>query len=129
MATPPKPIDTSTRLAVDRTRLAYERSVEAWIRTAVSLISFGFTIYKFFAFEEGQSVAAEKEHLLSPRMFGMIMIGTGLVALVVSTIDNGRKLKALEAEFGISEPSPARVIAWVVTAMGLLAFGTALVRG
>ena len=35
------------RLAIDRTRLAAERSLMAWIRTALSMIAFGFTIYKF----------------------------------------------------------------------------------
>ena len=44
-------LDNSTRLAVDRTRLAHERTLMAWVRTATSLISFGFTIYKFFQFE------------------------------------------------------------------------------
>ena len=42
-------LDSSTRLAVDRTRLAHERTLMAWVRTATSLISFGFTIYKFLA--------------------------------------------------------------------------------
>ena len=40
----------ATRLAVERTRLAYERTLMAWTRTATSLISFGFTIYKFFQY-------------------------------------------------------------------------------
>jgi putative membrane protein len=43
--------NAATRLAVDRTRLAYERTLMAWIRTAISLITFGFTIYKFFQIE------------------------------------------------------------------------------
>jgi len=38
-------VDPTTKLAVDRTRLAYERNLMAWVRTAVSLITFGFTIY------------------------------------------------------------------------------------
>jgi putative membrane protein len=48
-----KPIvlDTSTRLAYDRTRLAYENTMMAWVRTATSLITFGFSIYKFFQFD------------------------------------------------------------------------------
>ena len=41
-------LDTGTRLAVDCTRLAYERTMMAWVRTGTSMISFGFTIYKFF---------------------------------------------------------------------------------
>jgi uncharacterized membrane protein YidH (DUF202 family) len=52
-------MDSGTRLAIDRTRLAYERTMMAWIRTAASLISFGFTIYKFFQFEiKGASPAS-----------------------------------------------------------------------
>ncbi len=43
----------ATRLAVDRTRLAFERTMMAWVRTATSLITFGFTVYKFFQLEEG----------------------------------------------------------------------------
>ncbi len=40
--------DDRTRLAVTRTVAALDRTLMAWIRTATSLISFGFTIYKFF---------------------------------------------------------------------------------
>ena len=35
-----------TELAVERTVMAANRTLQAWIRTALSLISFGFTIYK-----------------------------------------------------------------------------------
>ena len=34
-------------LAIDRTRMAAERSLMAWVRTALSMITFGFTFYKF----------------------------------------------------------------------------------
>lgn len=32
-------------LALDRNKLAAERTLMAWVRTALSLITFGFTIY------------------------------------------------------------------------------------
>jgi uncharacterized membrane protein YidH (DUF202 family) len=38
---------SNTDLAFERTMLAYERTLMAWVRTAISLISFGFTLYKF----------------------------------------------------------------------------------
>ena len=38
---------TSNEMALDRTLMALERTLMAWIRTSLSLISFGFTIYKF----------------------------------------------------------------------------------
>jgi putative membrane protein len=50
MSTAPLKPD-STELAVDRTWLAHERTLMAWVRTATSMISFGFTIYKFFQYE------------------------------------------------------------------------------
>ena len=51
-------LDTSTKLAVERTRLAHERTLMAWVRTATSLISFGFTVYKFFDYlRESQGAA------------------------------------------------------------------------
>jgi uncharacterized membrane protein YidH (DUF202 family) len=42
----------ATELAVERTWLAYERTLMAWVRTATSMISVGFSIYKFFQFEK-----------------------------------------------------------------------------
>ena len=82
-------LDTGTRLAVDRTRLAYERTMMAWIRTAASLISFGFTIYKFFQLELKKPAAADR--LIGSRGFALIMIGTGLVALLLAGNPASRK--------------------------------------
>ena len=116
--------DAATRLAADRTWLADERTLMAWIRTATSLISFGFTIYKFFEFEAGQGL---REHrLLSPRVFGMIMIGTGLTALLLGAFDHLRSTRLLREEFGIARRSTAIVVAAIVCVMGVLALGAAL---
>lgn len=76
-----------TRLAIERTWLAHERTLMAWVRTASALISFGFTIYKFFEFERAREVAVNGR-LLTPRQFGMNMIGTDLIALVPATIQH-----------------------------------------
>ena len=98
----------------------------AWVRTAVSLISFGFTIYKFFEFEAGRGLPASP--LLTPRQFGVIMIGTGLAALLLGTIDHRRYMKQLRAEYGDAPPSVATAIAVIVSVMGLLALAAALFR-
>ena len=126
--TPVKPLDTGTALAVDRTRLAYERTLMAWVRTATSLISFGFTIYKFFEFESGKGAIAAN-HLLTPRHFGMIMIGTGLAALALATIDHHRNMRRMQDEYGTAGRSVSMAVAVIVSVMGLLALGAALVRG
>ena len=64
-----KVLDIGTQLAFDRTRLAYDRTMMAWVRTATSLISFGFTIYKFFQIEI--SKGEPDKHLIGPREFGV----------------------------------------------------------
>ena len=69
--------DDRTDLAVERTLMALDRTLMAWVRTATSLISFGFTIYKFFEFDSGRgSIPPASSRLLTPRHFGMIMIAT-----------------------------------------------------
>jgi putative membrane protein len=117
-------IDTGTRLAADRTRLAYERTLMAWVRTATSLISFGFTIYKFFQFEAGRNLPVN--HLLSPRAFAMLMIGTGLAALSFSVIEHRHNMRMLQAEFGPARRSVAGLVAAIVAIMGVLAFTATL---
>jgi putative membrane protein len=122
-------LDTGTRLAADRTWLAHERTLMAWVRTATSLITFGFTIYKFFQLESGRSLPEATGGVLSPRAFAMIMIGTGLVALFLSTIEHRQSMRLLRAEFGTARQSVAGVVAAVVSVMGLLAFFAAMLRG
>ena len=67
-------------LAIDRTRMAAERSLMAWVRTALSMITFGFTFYKFMQFLQEQS----KEPLArphAPRNLAIALIGIGTFAL------------------------------------------------
>ena len=129
-ATATTPLDNGTRLAVDRTRLAYERTLMAWVRTATSLISFGFTIYKFFEFESGRgAVAAAASRLVSPRQFGVLMIGTGLAALALATIDHRRNMKRMADQYGAANRSVAMAVAVIVSVMGLLALSAAVFRG
>ena len=61
-------LDTATELAFDRTRAAYERTMMAWIRPATWLITFGFTIYKFFQIEapDRDDRIASSVHASSP---------------------------------------------------------------
>ena len=85
---------------------------------------------KFFEFQSGKGeIATGSSRLLSPREFAMVMIGTGLVALALSTIDYRRNMKRIDAEYGPSERSVAMVTAVIVSGMGLVAFVVALVRG
>jgi len=128
--TPAVLLDTGTRLAVDRTRLAYERTLMAWVRTATSLISFGFTIYKFFEFESGRAALSPvSSRLVSPRQFAMVMIGIGVISLALATYDHRRNMQRMAHQYGTADRSVAMTVALIVSLMGLMAFLAALVRG
>ena len=92
----------------------------AWVRTATSLISFGFTIYKFFQIEidRGQS----GEHLIGPREFAMMMIGIGLLSLVMATIQHRQDRNLLRAMNPEVPRSMAAVLAGLIAVLGLVAF-------
>ncbi len=57
----------------------------AWIRTALSLLSFGFTIYTVLrAFEERGGVLPG-ENINTPRVVGLLLTGAGTVAMLMGT--------------------------------------------
>jgi putative membrane protein len=93
----------------------------AWVRTSVSLISFGFTIYKFFQYVRENAEAHPAASALNPRRFGMSMIVIGLFMLVVATIQHRRDLKVLEARYGKGPGSLAGIVAILVGLLGVLA--------
>jgi putative membrane protein len=118
--------EVSTKLAADRTRLAYERTMMAWLRTSTSLISFGFTIEKFFEVESRGT--GLYDGLLGPSNFGRLMILGGLVILVLATLEHRRDLNALKKDYPFVPHSLARVSAAVIAVLGILAMISAMIR-
>jgi len=103
-------------MAVDRTRLAHERTLMAWVRTATSMISFGFTIAKLVP-------ERPAEGLLDTRTFASVMIGVALVALMFAAIQHHAEMKVLRARYPDRVPSSnAMIVATLVAAFGLFAF-------
>jgi len=118
MSTASTPASSTTELAVDRTRLAHERTLMAWTRTATSLISFGFTVYKFFDYLRKEESASGGP--LRPRWFALFMIVIGLVALTVATAEHHRELKALKASYGPQPRSLSLIVAALVAVLGVV---------
>ena len=113
----------STALAVERTRLAHERTLEAWVRTSVSLISFGFTIYKFF---EGRP--PNPHTLLTSRDFAILMIGFGLISLTLATIQHLIEIRSIAGRTTRKRRSIALVLAILLAVLGTFAFVSAALR-
>ena len=67
-----------------RTRLAVERTILAWIRTAVSLIAFGFTIVQFFERMTSMPGSADAVFPHAPRYLGLALIFCGIASLVIA---------------------------------------------
>ncbi len=118
-------LNTSTKLAFDRTRIAYERTMMAWIRTATSLITFGFSIYKFFQIEEGGN---QDQHLIGSREFGILMISIGLISLLLATLQHHQSLKVLRAQSPDLPRSLAAAVAVMIAILGILAMVMAILR-
>src|SRR5512145_2653205 len=90
-------LPAATKLAVERTRLAHDRTLMAWVRTSTSLISFGFTIYKFFQYMQEQQGGARPAGRIGPRQYATLMIIIGIVALAIATFQHRRDMKRLRA--------------------------------
>ena len=119
--------DASTLLATDRTRLAHDRTLMAWVRTSTSLISFGFTIYKFFQYLQERN-AAPREGALGPRQYALLMISIGIVALLFATIQHRRDMKALRVLHPEIPYSLATVLAGLMSLLGVLALLAVIFR-
>ena len=119
-------VPSANDLAVQRTWLANERTMMAWIRTAASLITFGFTIYKFFELE-GRG-ADRPEHLLGPHGFALMLIGLGVVALVMADVQHRASVRVLRKSYNELPRSVAGTIAWLVAGLGILVWLAVLIR-
>jgi putative membrane protein len=118
-------LSLANRLALERTRIAYERTLMAWVRTGTSLITFGFAVYKFFQLEIAAITLREglvTTAMVGPREFGLVLIGIGLLSLLIGTFEHGRDLMALHKHYPGMPYAGTRLIALVISVLGLLAF-------
>jgi len=67
-----------------RTRLSLERTMMSWLRTAVALIGFGFTIVQFFERLEQIPGALPAQHPRAPQYLGLALISCGVLSLIIS---------------------------------------------
>ena len=66
--------------------------------------------------------------LLGPRGFGLALIGTGLLSLVLGVLEHGRDLRALRARYADMPRSMSALVSLVVGALGVSALLAAFVR-
>ena len=112
-------LDDSTRLAFERTRNSYENTMMSWIRTATSLITFGFSIYKFFQIEA--SGERQPNYLIGPREFALALVSIGLFSLLLATLENRQNIRTLGAQYAGKQRSLSVLVAALISILGVLA--------
>lgn len=123
--------DTSTALARERTRVAADRTLMAWIRTALSLITFGLGIGK--AVELLDAALPASTRVLDPSHATLVvaisLVVVGVLTLLGAIIQHGLLLKALEQQtYTYKAPLDlALIVAIVLLTIGLLALAALII--
>ena len=85
---------TSNQLSTLRTIMAADRTLMAWVRTSLSLQSFGFTIYKVLQgfLAEGQAMSPAL-----PMRVGLVLSFASVLAMVMGILEYRHTLRLLDA--------------------------------
>ena len=129
MVNPPdNPTSLVNELARERNREAADRTLLAWIRTSLALISFGFGIERL-----GQAAIELDGKLASfsairTRIGGAVLVALGIAATLASMWEHRRMLQAIASnEYRYADRPPiARYMALALVAVGLAALAVIL---
>lgn len=112
-------------LGAVRTVMAADRTLMAWIRTALSMLSFGFTIYKFLETVAEQSRVPPPH---SPQQVGLFLAALGTASMVIGTISYWITLRDLQKVEKFRLGRAVLVIALIISLAGVTLFVTMLRR-
>jgi len=112
--------EVKTDLGVTRTVLADERTLMAWVRTALSMISFGFTIYKFLeAFHQSGVIRLRRPQIA--RNLGLFLVTLGIGSLLAGMFEHVRTIRGLPGPR--SRLGAAFYVACTVLILGITVLG------
>ena len=111
------------QLAKQRNRDAAERTLMAWIRTCLSLISFGFGLDKIVAAINSRTDGGSAHAEWSVRLVAIAFVLTGIVAMAAATRQHTRNVQRLARDdfTYIERPSIAAATALMISAIGIAA--------
>ncbi|NPV06264.1 MAG: DUF202 domain-containing protein [Syntrophaceae bacterium] len=129
-------VTANNHFAWVRTRLAVERTLMAYMRTAVSLIGFGFAIVQFFERLRDMPGAAPALYPDAAWYLGLALIFCGVMAMVISIrefhwilrylwSENFAAIAGMTAE---GRPTPLYAVAAAIVIIGTFAFFAVLLR-
>ena len=114
----PHPILPSD-LGMLRTVMAADRTLMAWVRTSLSMLSFGFTIYKFLDTAVQQNALARPE---SPQRVGLFLAAMGTGSMVLGVLSYWATLKDLRRTEEFRLGRPTLIVSAVMALAGVALF-------
>ena len=121
----------NTELAKERNRAAAERTLMAWIRTCLALISFGFGVDRIVtALQQSSFSEYVDDPLHLTRILGLAFIGIGTNAILLAAIEHRRELRHIQKDNYVYQPrsSLAFNVAISISVTGLFAFVGILIK-
>jgi len=126
-------VNLTNELAKERNRAAYDRTLMAWIRTAISLIGFGFAIAKSYEYIQAETLEETGrfiDQIHAPLWFGMSFILLGMLCILGGVIQYVKVVKQIQTgEFTSGDPKPlAKIVALILLIIGVFALITIFQR-
>ena len=114
----------TNELAKERNRAAAERTMMAWIRTCLSLISFGFGLDKIIGAINRSRFDGSAHAGLSVRLVAMGFVLIGILAMAAATRQHVRTLKLIRRDdfVYVDQSSITVFTAIALTIIGIAAF-------
>jgi putative membrane protein len=114
-------------LTVLNTGMAADRTLMAWIRTALSMMTFGFTLFKVLDAIRQTGRVLPNEN--TPRNAGLVLVAMGTVAVLMGLIEFWQTRRQLTQFQGHKLPySPTWVMAILTSAGGIFLIFIILTR-
>lgn len=130
-STPIPTHNIQAELAKERNRAAAERTLMAWIRTSLSLISFGFGIDSIVSAIRSFQATEAINPVRFSRIFGLAFIALGTYAMIVAASEHRKELSHIQRSadyFYTPRRSLGLTVAIALIGIGIFAFIGILVR-
>jgi putative membrane protein len=127
----------SNHFAWMRTYMSLESTLLSAVRTATTLIGFGFTVAQFFQqLQESAPDSLQTMNPALPRNVGLLLIAAGTISLAMYVHHYHRTaaylrstpFEAIAIPQSAALRKPTGVISYIVLAVGVLAFASVLAR-
>lgn len=120
----PAKIDIKNELAKERTHEAHDRTMMAWVRTALTLIGFGVGIFEFVEKTEGETI------FRSSKIVGILLIILGVVSMVLAINENRASHKRLmKPDYRYDHKTSLGIkIGYVLVGIGMIALVNIVIK-